>query len=167
MAKTKRKPMDLVGQRFGRLTVLEEATPIQYPSQPRTKTRRLLVRCDCGGEKVVRMDSVRSGASVSCGCTAKDWCRTHGMEATKVYGVWASMKARCNNPKHRAYKNYGGRGISVCGRWQKFENFYADMGEPTGVLDRIDPDGNYTMANCRWVTWSVSNKNQRRHLNKN
>jgi hypothetical protein len=85
------------------------------------------------------------------------------MEGTKVYNVWASMKARCQNPNHRAWKNYGGRGITVCSAWQRFEQFYADMGDPTGVLDRIDPNGNYTPANCRWATWSQSNKNQRRY----
>lgn len=160
-----RKKKDYTGDRFGMLTVTTEAEPKTYQSQ-RGVTRMLVVRCDCGAAKVVALSAMTSGRTRSCGCVGRSFHLKHGMERTKVYSVWASMKARCQNPRHRAYKNYGGRGISVCARWQKFENFYADMGEPTGVLDRIDNDGDYTPTNCRWTTWSESNKNQRRHTKK-
>jgi len=76
------------------------------------------------------------------------------------------MRARCNNPKNAAYKNYGGRGISVCKRWDSFQAFLEDMGErPENLtLERKDNDGNYEPENCCWDTRSNQNKNQRRRL---
>lgn len=140
------------GQRFGMLTAIAD----DGNRGPNVYWR---VRCDCGVEKSVQRGQLFAGRQTSCGCNRAK--RKHGMEGSKVYNVWASMKARCQNPNHRRYGDYGARGIKVCERWQKFENFYADMGEPTGVLDRIDNNGNYEPGNCRWTTWSVSNKNKR------
>lgn len=151
--------VNLVGKRFGRLTVLSLA---HLGTSARQAQPHWLVRCDCGTEKVVKGHSMKNGYTVSCGCYNADKVRTHGMEGTKVYNVWASMKQRCQNPKHRAYARYGGRGIKVCKRWQKFENFYADMGDPQGVLDRIDNDGDYKPGNVRWADWSTSNLNKHR-----
>lgn len=88
---------------------------------------------------------------------------THGMSKTSTYRTWASFRGRCNNPKDPAYKNYGDRGIKVCERWNKFENFYEDMGDrPEGLtLERINNDGNYELGNCEWATWKKQARNKR------
>lgn len=113
---------------------------------------------------------LRSGHTRSCGCLASEvraarW-RTHGKTDTRVYRAWASMLRRCQNPNTVAYKWYGARGIKTCERWQKFENFLADMGEPpVGMeLDRIDNDGNYEPENCRWVTHQKNCMNRRNNV---
>ncbi len=84
-------------------------------------------------------------------------------KVTKTYRVWIQMKNRCNNPNSKYYKNYGGREIQICSRWNKFENFLIDMGErPDGlVIDRIDNNGNYEPSNCRWTDYKTSNRNTR------
>lgn len=88
---------------------------------------------------------------------------THGMTRTPEYRVWVSMHQRCGNPNNPAWSNYGSRGITVCERWRSFEHFFSDMGwRPADMLiDRINNDGNYEPANCRWATRSVSNLNRR------
>ena len=89
--------------------------------------------------------------------------RTHGKRHTKLFGVWWQMIQRCRNPKHKAYRNYGGRGIAVCDRWKSFENFALDMGEaPHGLsLERKDNDGHYDPSNCVWATASQQSRNTR------
>lgn len=89
---------------------------------------------------------------------------THGLCETRAYGSWRNMWARCRQQSTPNYPNYGGRGITVCERWQKFENFFADMGErpESKTLDRKDPDGNYEPDNCRWATPHEQQMNRRR-----
>ena len=87
----------------------------------------------------------------------------HGMSKTSTYKSWEAMIQRCSNASLKSYKNYGGRGISVCDEWTKFEKFYADMGiKPNGCsIDRIDVNGNYDQLNCRWSTMKQQNRNRR------
>lgn len=90
----------------------------------------------------------------------------HGMSKTSIYRCWQQVIQRCENPKSPDYKNYGGRGITVCERWHTFENFYEDMGDkPKGLtLERINNDGNYEPGNCEWATWKKQQNNRRNHI---
>ena len=88
----------------------------------------------------------------------------HGCYATSEYVAWMNMLARCRNAKHPRFKQYGAKGVTVCERWLKFENFIADMGKkpsPDLTLDRINPEGNYEPSNCRWISFDENRRNRR------
>jgi hypothetical protein len=131
-------------------------------------TLMFLTKCDCGIEKTMSIQTVR--ASVGCGCTRLEAVRkaviTHGMSETPEYRVWTSMFRRCRNKNDKSYKDYGGRGISVCDRWRNFSLFVLDMGlipEKGYSIERKFVDGNYEPENCRWATRKEQNRNTRRN----
>jgi len=155
------KIINLIGQRFGRLVVISKAD-----SEKNGHTRWNCI-CDCGGTTTVRSSHLLSGDTRSCGCIGREMlskmCLKHGMSETTTYDCWAAMKQRCVNPSSHAYRNYGGRGITVCERWMKFENFYVDMGEcPIGLtLERKDNNSGYYHENCCWDTPKTQSRNKR------
>ena len=160
-----RKTISRIGERFGWLEVIAEGRRVTLPCRP----KYWLCRCDCGVEKEVRYDHLRQGKVVSCSCRNEAMRkaglhRTHGHAPvgnhSPTYRVWAGMKGRCASATS---EYYGARGITVCDRWQVYENFLEDMGErPKGKsIDRINSDGNYEPGNCRWATPEVQATNQR------
>lgn len=170
--------IDLTGQRFGRWTVLSEAPRLYKPTGLGPKRRWNCV-CDCGNQKVVPQYTLTCGQSKSCGCLGKEILseyaknrvspvRTHGHcangKSTPEHKAWSSMRERCNNPNHRHYKGYGGRGITVCERWNSFENFFADMGPRPSDKHSIEREDNslgYSPDNCVWATSAEQNRNKR------
>lgn len=158
---------DLTGVVFGRLTVVRWVS---------SRPTRWLCRCVCGNEKAVNVELLKHGKTTSCGCRRREvsglrnllhgyGCSTQrGRNPHPLYGVWCAMKRRCGNPHSLDFKNYGGRGITVCERWKKFENFRADM-EGTYrkgfQIDRTDNDAGYFPSNCKWVSSRINARNRR------
>lgn len=154
----------MIGQRFGMLRVVERGG-----SYIRKRTWHCV--CDCGGKTIATTGNLRSGNTKSCGCEKKAaWIRTrttHGQSRnrshTRAYAAWSNMMTRCYNQNDAKYPRWGGRGIRVCKSWHKFENFYADMGDPPkGLsLDRSDNNKGYNPENCRWADAKLQHENRR------
>lgn len=155
---------DLKGKRFGRLVVLEQA-------ETRHTRTRWLCKCDCGKTKIIQSNHLKSGASTSCGCYGKEKVsqavKKHGLSSSNLFFIWSAMKQRCLNPKDKNYKDYGGRGITVCSEWLNPENFYkwaiANAYKKGLSIDRIDVNGNYEPLNCRWATPKEQMRNTRKN----
>lgn len=152
---------DLSGTRFHRLLVLRRIVP------PRSRTRYLCL-CDCGSKVKIYRENLQR--VISCGCYHREHppAQTHGhtrdRNVTREYRSWSNAKTRCFNPRSPAFKNYGGRGITMCEEWQNdFETFFRDMGPcpPSYTIERRNNDGNYEPSNCYWATRLEQSKNCR------
>lgn len=157
------KGHDLTGRVFGRWTVLG-----LFAKATLKKNKKWLCRCKCGHEGLVYHGTLTSGISKSCGCLKKELNgnqrRTHGMSESAEHYIWMGVLRRCNNPSDPAYPYYGGRGITVCERWLKFQNFIDDMGVRPNeklTMDRINNGEGYCKENCRWTTRKAQANNRR------
>lgn len=156
------KFQDLTGARFNRLSVSSRAENIGGKVA-------WVCKCDCGASSIVMSANLRKGHSQSCGCLQKERTsqaqKKHGKASSAIYRIWRNMLTRCQNKNVRSFADYGARGIAVCERWQKFENFYADMGDaPIGkTLDRVNVNGDYEPANCKWASLVEQQSNTRRN----
>jgi hypothetical protein len=158
------RAIDIAGQRYGMLVVLERAGNNGSGKSIWT------CRCDCGRISTPTSNNLRSGAARSCGCQVVEAViernQKHGLSGTGAYSSWKAMKKRCLNPDDSNYADYGGRGITVCVRWiESFDNFFHDMGPrpPGRSVERINVNGNYEPDNCYWATAKQQRANQRRN----
>lgn len=175
------KRIDLTGQKYGRLLVLERAE--DHITKSGTRITRWKCKCDCGSETIVSHANLRSGTTTSCGCLHKEIVgalnRSHGLsnKCGRLYPLWKSIKYRCYCESSPDYKNYGGRGIVMCDEWKNnfvtfhdwaIANGYKEEKTEKGLniltIDRIDVNGNYEPSNCRFVTNEVQAKNKRKSI---
>lgn len=161
-------PLNLVGRRFGRLVVLAQN------GKTKAGARKWDCECDCGTAVSISGPSLMSGNTTSCGCYVREMKRdqmaarkSHGMSHTPEHNAWLEMRRRCEDPSRQSYKYYGAQGITVCERWQKFDNFLADMGDRPSAshsVGRLDNAKGYEPQNCRWETPSEQGLNRRNNL---
>jgi len=158
---------DLVGQVFGRLTVVKESDRHTYPSG--RKARMWECVCECGNSDSVRVfqKALTSGNTKSCGCFSEEtrgkYRITHGLSQSRPYKIWVGMKRRCDTEEGTNWARYGGRGITYDTKWKTFEGFWEDMKEgyeDNLTIDREDNNGNYCKSNCRWATPKKQTRNK-------
>lgn len=152
--------------KYNRLTVIKD---IGIIFSPKGIGRYFVTAiCECGVIKNYRLSHIRANAIKSCGCYSRSLAKknhtTHGMYGTRIYKIWSNIKNRCTNSNYFQYKNYGGRGIKLCKRWEKFDDFHNDMKDTYSdnlTIDRINNNEGYSKNNCRWVTMKIQQRNRR------
>jgi hypothetical protein len=174
MGRRKGSGVNFVGKRFGRLLVLEEVPT--FTQSLYSRHRKFKCQCDCGNQVECFLSSLKAGSSKSCGCYNKEMIKaihtTHGLYYHPLYPVYSSMIDRCYSENFTSFRDYGGRGISMCDEWRGesgLENFITwEESLPASVrwrtnlyLDRIDNNDNYSPENCRFVTAKQSSRNKR------
>lgn len=162
-----KKCYDLTGEVYGRLTAIQ-----RVPKPDKSKrTAWWLCKCTCGKETIVSANRLTMGVTKSCGCLSaigKEGNanrKTHGGSKTRLYKEWIGMRGRCNNPKYIPYSRYGGKGIRVAKEWDESFISFRDWSYANGYsdnlsIDRINPNGDYTPQNCRWVGKDIQSYNQ-------
>ena len=164
-----RKPLELTGQRFNRLTVISKA-------ENRNGFTYWNCICDCGNIKTVKGVSLTKGYTKSCGCYSRELTAKRNKDNAdgkfrdeRLYRIFYGMMTRCYNPNESEYLRYGGRGISVCKEWRNnffaFQEWALNNGyNETLTIDRINNDGDYEPNNCHWATMKQQSNNRRSNL---
>lgn len=156
-------PKDIAGIKFGLLT------PIKIVEVAKNGRSKWLCKCDCGNSAIVWNHNLLHNHTQSCGCLQKkrasEATSSHKMTGTRLYRTWHHMRERCFNRNTKGFKNYGGRGITVCNEWLIFENF-RDWAFNNGysdnlTIERINVDGDYCPNNCKWIPMESQAKNKR------